>query len=53
MLDCIGSISGTLAPIANIVQRRTKVAVLLPVIVRDASDTVAPVYSMDTKASAN
>ena len=53
VLDCIGSKSGTLAPIANIVQTGTKVAVLLPVIVRDASDTVASEYSMDTQASAN
>jgi NADPH:quinone reductase-like Zn-dependent oxidoreductase len=53
MLDCIESKSGTLAPIANIVQRGTGVAVLLPVIVRDASDTVAPEHSMDTQASAN
>jgi NADPH:quinone reductase-like Zn-dependent oxidoreductase len=52
-LDCIGSKSGTLTPIANIVQTETKVAVLLPVIVRDASDTVAPEYSMDMRVSAN
>jgi threonine dehydrogenase-like Zn-dependent dehydrogenase len=53
VLDCIGSKSGTLAPIAKIAQKGSKVAVLLPVIVRDASDTVAPEYSMDVQASAD
>ena len=53
VLDCIGSKSGTLAPIAKIAKKGTKVAVLLPVIVRDASDTVAPEYSMDVQASAD
>lgn len=53
VFDCIGSKSGTLAPIAKIVQNGAKVAVLLPVIVRDASDTIAPAYSMDVQASAN
>jgi NADPH:quinone reductase-like Zn-dependent oxidoreductase len=53
VLDCIGSKFGALAPIAKIAQKGAKVAVLLPVIVRDASDTVAPEYSMDTQASAD
>ena len=52
VLDCIGSKLGTLAPIAKIAQKGTKVAVLLPVTVRDASETVALEYSMDVQASA-
>lgn len=51
VLDCIGSQAGSLAPIAKIARRGAKVAVLLPVIVRDASETQAPVYSMDVAAS--
>jgi NADPH:quinone reductase-like Zn-dependent oxidoreductase len=53
VLDCIGSKYGTLAPIAKVAQKGTKVAILLPVIVRDASDTEAPEYSMDVQASAD
>lgn len=49
VLDCIGSFEGSLKPISRIVGGGTKVAVLLPVIVRDASDEVAPVYSMDVR----
>jgi D-arabinose 1-dehydrogenase-like Zn-dependent alcohol dehydrogenase len=52
VLDCIGSKYGTLSPIAKVAQKGTKVAVLLPVIVRDASDTEAPEYAMDVQASA-
>jgi len=46
VLDCIGSKSGSLAPIARIAQTGSKVAILLPVIVRDASETFAPEHSM-------
>lgn len=53
VFDCIGSKSATLAQIAKIARKGTKVAVLLPVIVRDASETVAPEYSMDAQASAD
>jgi hypothetical protein len=52
VLDCIGSKEGSLKPIAKIAKNGDTVAVLLPVIVKDASDTDAPVYSMvvDTEA---
>ena len=46
ILDCIGSQSGSLAPAAKIAGNGTTVAVLLPVIVRDASETEAPKYAM-------
>lgn len=53
VLDCIGSKSGSLGPIAKIAQSGPKVAVLLPVILKDASDTESPEYSMDVQASAD
>ncbi|RAL64297.1 hypothetical protein DID88_002189 [Monilinia fructigena] len=52
ILDCIGSQKGSLAPLAQIAQKGARVAVLLPVIVRDAEVDIAPEYSMDVKASA-
>lgn len=51
ILDCVGSKDGSLAPIAKIAQAKAIVAVLLPVIVRDATDSTAPEYSMDVQAS--
>ena len=53
ILDCIASRSGSLAPIAKIADKGTRVAVLLPVIVRDASETEAPEYVMDARAAAD
>lgn len=53
ILDCIGSQSGSLAPIAKIAQKGSMVAVLLPVIVRDATETEAPEYAMDVQAAAD
>jgi threonine dehydrogenase-like Zn-dependent dehydrogenase len=52
VLDCIGSKFGSLQPIAKIARKGARVAVLLPVIVRDASDAEAPVYSMDVESEA-
>lgn len=53
VLDCIGSKSGSMAPIAKIAKRGARVAVLLPVIVRDSSETEDPEYEMDVMAAAN
>ncbi|KAL1865412.1 hypothetical protein VTK73DRAFT_5281 [Phialemonium thermophilum] len=47
ILDCIGSQEGTLRPITKIAEPGAKVAIMLPVIVRHASDEVAPEYEMD------
>ncbi|KAF9258274.1 GroES-like protein [Marasmius fiardii PR-910] len=47
ILDCIGSFEGSVKPLSKIAKRGTKVAILLPVIIRDSSDTEAPVYGMD------
>ena len=53
ILDCIGSQSGSLAPLAKIAERGSKVGVLLPVIVKDAGEGgVRPEYSMDVGANA-
>ena len=53
VLDCTWSKSGTLAPISKIAQKGSKVVVLLPVIVKHASDTVVPEYSMNVQTSAD
>ncbi|TVY89685.1 Dehydrogenase [Lachnellula willkommii] len=47
VLDCIGSLNGSLAPLAEIAGSGSTVAVLLPVIVRDATEGQAPLYSLD------
>lgn len=52
ILDCIGSKYRSIAPISQIALSGAKVAVLLPVIVRDSSETEDPEYEMDVEASA-
>ena len=52
VLDCIGSKSGSLAQIARIAQKGTRVAVLLPVILKDATAEEAPEYAMDVQPHA-
>lgn len=47
VLDCIGSVEGSMKPISRIARAGAKVAVLLPFIVRDSGETEEPVYSMD------
>ncbi|KAL0936435.1 zinc-binding dehydrogenase [Colletotrichum truncatum] len=47
VLDCIGSVEGTLRPLTKIARKGTKVAVMLPVIIRDATEEVEPEYEMD------
>jgi NADPH:quinone reductase-like Zn-dependent oxidoreductase len=47
IMDCIGSINGTLKPIVQIADKGTIVAVMLPVILKDATQTEAPEYEMD------
>lgn len=47
ILDCVGSQQKSLVPINSIAQAGSIVAVMLPVIVRDAAEGVAPVYLMD------
>jgi threonine dehydrogenase-like Zn-dependent dehydrogenase len=45
--DCIGSLHGSIAPIAAIANTGSKVAILLPVIVRDSTENQNPEYEMD------
>lgn len=52
MIDCIGSQTGSVQPLAKIALDGTFVAIMLPVIVVDAAEDVEPVYEMDvTKAA--
>jgi hypothetical protein len=53
ILDCIAAKEGSVAHIAKIAKRGAKVAVLLPVIERDSSETEDPLYNMDIETSAN
>lgn len=47
VLDCIGALEGTLAPLTRVAGPGTKVAVMLPVITQHASANEAPEYEMD------
>lgn len=53
VFDCAASQKGSVAHIAKIAQSGTRVAVLLPVVVRDATDDVAPEYLLDVQAAAD
>ena len=52
ILDCIGSLKGTVEPITKLAQSGAKVAVLLPIIVKDSSDESMPEYAMDVSRTA-
>ena len=52
IFDCIGSQNGSVRPLARIAQAGAKVAILLPVILRDASETEDPEYTFDVEGSA-
>jgi hypothetical protein len=47
VLDCIGSLEGSLKPIAKLVKRGAKVAIMLPVIVKDSTEDTDPIYTLD------
>lgn len=53
VLDCIGSKEGSLKYIARLANKGAKLAILLPVIVKDATDKVAPEYEMDVQGAAD
>lgn len=53
ILDCIGSKHGSIAPISQVAQNGAKVAILLPVVVRDSSETEDPEYEMDVEKVAD
>lgn len=52
IVDCIGSQDGSVSPISKIAQSGTTVAIMLPVIVKHATETEVPEYSMDASTSA-
>jgi NADPH:quinone reductase-like Zn-dependent oxidoreductase len=52
VLDCIGSKNGSLAPLSSIVQAGARVAVLLPIVVQNSSETQDPIYEMDAGEAA-
>ena len=52
IIDCIGSKDGSLVPLARVAQKGAKVAVLLPVVVKDSTETSDPEYAMDPQAEA-
>ncbi|KJZ76533.1 hypothetical protein HIM_03869 [Hirsutella minnesotensis 3608] len=47
ILDCIGSLQGSLRPLTRVAKSGSRVAVMLPVIVKDATDDEEPEYEMD------
>lgn len=47
LVDCIGSQPNSIKPLAEIAQEGSVATILLPVIVRDVSETEAPIYEMD------
>ncbi|KAF1955802.1 GroES-like protein [Byssothecium circinans] len=53
ILDCIGSKNGSIAPISKLAKKGAKVAILLPVIVKDSTNTEAPEYEMDVSKAAD
>jgi hypothetical protein len=53
VFDCIGSKQGSIAPISQIAVRGTRVAILLPVIVKDSTEEQDPEYEMDVEKAAD
>lgn len=54
ILDCIGSLDGSLRPCARIADADgCRIAILLPIIVKDASEGGKPEYEMDVVKCAN
>lgn len=49
VLDCVGSRDGSVQPIAGIAEAGAKVAIMLPVVVRDASGDVESEYAMEVE----
>ncbi|KAK5174945.1 uncharacterized protein LTR77_000081 [Saxophila tyrrhenica] len=53
VLDCIGSLEGSVRPLARVATTKgAKVAILLPVIIKDAAPGIRPEYEMDVQACA-
>jgi len=52
ILDCIGSQHGSIQPLSKIAQKGAKVAILLPVVVKDSTESTMPEYSLDAEKAA-
>ena len=54
MVDCIGSKENSMKPLAQVAEKGSRVAVLLPIIVKDSDHTseALPVYAMDVMKEA-
>lgn len=46
-MDRIGSLKGTLKPLTQLIQQGSKVAAMLPVILKKATEESEPEYEMD------
>ncbi|XXG96865.1 hypothetical protein Hte_003156 [Hypoxylon texense] len=51
IIDCIGSL-GTVGPVSKVAQSGATVAVMLPIILKHATDEEPPEYAMDAQSSA-
>ena len=49
VVDCIGSLEGSMRPISRVVGAGAVVAVMLPVVVRDTTEVGGPEYEMDVR----
>jgi NADPH:quinone reductase-like Zn-dependent oxidoreductase len=47
VIDCIGSLEGSMRPISQVVKSGAVVAIMLPVIVKDTAEEGGPIYEMD------
>lgn len=47
IVDCIGQVEGTVLPITRIAKKGSTVAIMIPVIVRDATADLEPILSTD------
>jgi NADPH:quinone reductase-like Zn-dependent oxidoreductase len=53
VLDCIGSLKGSIEPISVLAKAGSIVAIALPVVLRDATNEVEPLYEMAAEKVAN
>lgn len=47
IVDCVGSVKGSVLPVSRIAKAGDVVAIMLPLIVKDATENEAPEYAMD------
>ncbi|KAF6809573.1 zinc-binding dehydrogenase [Colletotrichum sojae] len=50
IIDCIGHLTGSLGPITQLAEKGNRVAVMLPVVIKDPTEIQAPVYQMTEPA---